>query len=174
MSKSNWEDIIGNIYEPEKVSEFKRKFAKLLVKYNDDVDRLFSDRSFLIMFDGNTACHLYAYNNWQYDEEVIKIKGEIIENDLEDILPTKTDIALKILEIADQAYSPSDKLNALKEYIVLQGFKSETEGNAGGNNVVIITDKGSNMTWEEQLLKNQQDLQEQGEQIANGTYKKED
>lgn len=168
---SNWDNIIENMYEPEIVSEFKRKFAKLLVKYEDDLDRVFASREFSVMFEGDTGCKLYAYNHWFYDNEVLTYKREVIESGLEEILPTEIDIALMILDIANNSRAPSDKLNALKEYISLRGLAKKGAEERAVQNVVVIGDTGSNSTWEEKLLKNQQELQEKGRAIADGTYK---
>lgn len=170
MSKSNWNNIIENVYRPEQVVEFKRKFAKLLVKHENDLDRIFNEREFLILFDGDVACQLYAYNHWAYDSEVLEFKREVIESGMEELLPDEIEVARMIFNIAEKSHSPSDKLAALREYSKLRGFDKGADTQTNGQNVVIITDKGNTTSWEETLLKNQHELQEKGKQIADGTY----
>ena len=170
MSKSNWNNIIENIYRPEQVEEFKRKFAKLLVKHENDLDRIFNEREFLILFDGDVACQLYAYNHWAYDSEVLAYKRQVIESGMEDLLPDEIEVARMIFGIAEKAHSPTDKLAALREYSKLRGFDKGADVQGAGQNVVIITDKGNGTSWEESLLKNQHELQEKGQRIADGTY----
>lgn len=75
------------------------------------------------------------------DDYVLRRKQELIqENGEEAYLPSKADIARKVLEAHETARSTDDRLKALRLYAEIMGHisKPDTNSNKGGSGIVAI------------------------------------
>lgn len=165
MSENNW-DIVSKKYSTEQVQTLKKEYAKIVVKYNGDFDAVFTSHEFDVLFRGDIACKLYANNNWIHDFEIKKYIDFYRADGLGELLPTKAQIAFKLVNGADKARNVRDYALLLRNYCELMGFLDREENvNHASQNVVLINHEGSEATWEETLLKNQTDLIENTKKI---------
>lgn len=164
---NNWDNLIEKYFPADEIPKLKELFAKLMAKYDYDTDMVLNDAEFYKAFNGDVGCRMWAINNWSFDPD-IKLRIEYyLDQGANEILPSKARIARMILDISQKCHNPRDKLNALKEYVELMGFnKEEQTVNAGATqNVILVTDNGSDMTWEEKLRKNQYDIQKRADEV---------
>lgn len=160
MANNTW-DIIAQNFPPEVIPKLKDLFAKTMAKYDEDTSAVLNDAEFSLAMQGHIGCKLWAINNWTFDLEIKKLIDHYKTDGVNEILPSKAQIAQKLLSIADKAYNTRDKILALQEYSKIMGFdKDETAIESNSNqSVILVTDNGSNLSWEEKLRKNQYELQ---------------
>lgn len=166
MANNTW-DIIAQNFPPDAIPKLKQAFAKAMAKHDEDTDAVLNDTDFSVAMQGNIGCKLWAINNWSYDLEIKKLIEHYKTDAVAEILPSKAQIAQKLLAIADKAYNIRDKIFALQEYSKIMGFdKEETATQTGSNqSVILVTDNGSNLNWEEKLRKNQYELQANADKV---------
>ena len=165
MTINNW-DLVAQFFPPEKIPELRELFARLMAKYDENTNHVLNDPEFDFAMNGNISCKLYAINTWQFDLE-IKNRIAYYKNDgLDKILPNKMQVAQMYLTIAQKSLNPRDKILALAEYGKIMGFNDEETVQTGSTqNVILVTDNGSNMSWEEKLARNQFELQEKADKV---------
>ena len=163
----NWKsDYIAVRFSPDEIPVMKRDYAKLLVKWKRDGDKAFVDPQMDIIFKFDISAKLYAKNNWIFDEEVIQLTEHYLNDGLADVLPTREKIAQMMLDIVHDTHNTRDKILALKEYAELMGFNSESNVvTEAVQNVILLTDNGSELTWEEKMRQQQHNLKEQAESL---------
>lgn len=167
MRENNW-DIVSKKYSAEQVEILKKEYAKIVVKYNGDFEAVFTSHDFDVLFRGDIACKLYVSNNWIHDFEIKKYIDFYRADGLEELLPTKAQIAFRLVNSAEKARNVRDYALLLRNYCELMGFLDrETEANAGraAQNIVLINHEGSEINWEESLLKQQANLKNETEQV---------
>lgn len=163
----NWKsDYIATKFSPDEIIAMKREYAKLLAKYKRDSERAFTDAQMDIIFKFDVSAKLYAKNNWIFDEEVVKLTEHYLNDGLVDVLPTREKVAQMMLDIVHDTHNTRDKILALKEYAELMGFSSGSEVvESAVQNVILLTDNGSELTWEEKMRQQQHNLKEQAENL---------
>lgn len=166
MVKNNW-DIVAQNFPPEKVIELKRLFAKLMVKHNEETDYIINDPNFRYEMQNHIGCILYAVNHWVFDVEVKQLIEQYKTDRVNEILPDKMQVARELWVISRKAIGVRDKILALQEYSKLMGYDTEEDvnKNVATQNVILLTDNGSNLNWEEKLRNNQVELQEKADKI---------
>lgn len=103
---------------------------------------------------------------WANDEEVIKLKRELVEEHGEAFfLPTKGDVAREIYITAKTAKTAADKLKGFELYANLMSFIEKpaqavinNTNTQTTNKVMIVPTSGTADDWEQKLIKQQQDL----------------
>lgn len=166
----NWKtDYIAVKFDPVEIPQMKKGYAKLLAIHNRDSEKAFVDPQMDIIFKFDISAKLYAKNNWVFDDEVKKLVEYYLDGGIADILPTKEKVAKMLFNIAQDTYTTKDKILALKEYADLMGFSSKDKEQQSGNvqNVILLTDNGDNLTWEEKMRKQQFELKEQAEKMLS-------
>lgn len=163
----NWKsDYIAVRFSPDEIPVMKRDYAKLLAKWKRDGDKAFVDPQMDIIFKFDISAKLYAKNNWIFNEEVIQLTEHYLNDGLADVLPTREKIAQMMLDIVHDTHNTRDKILALKEYAELMGFNSESNVvTEAVQNVILLTDNGSELTWEEKMRQQQHNLKEQAESL---------
>lgn len=158
----NWKtDYIATKFSPDVIPQMKKDYAKLLATHNRDSEKAFLDPQMDIIFSYDVSAKLYAKNNWIFDEEVKTQVEHYLNKGLGELLPTKEHIAKMLYDIAVETVTPRDKILALKEYADIMGYNQSDNENSGAvQNVILVADNGDNLTWEEKMLKQQQDLKE--------------
>lgn len=166
MVKNNW-DIVAQNFPPEKVIELKKLFAKLMAKYNEETDYILNDPNFRYEMQNHIGCILYAINNWVFDVEVKQLIEQFKTDRVAEILPDKMQVARELWAISRKAHGVRDKILALQEYSKLMGYdiEEDTNKNTATQNVILLTDNGSNLNWEEKLRNNQVELQDKADRI---------
>ena len=166
----NWKtDYIKSKFPPDKIPEMRDMYAKLLAEHNRDSEKAFVDPRMDDIFQYDVSAKLYAKNNWTFDNEIKSKVESYLTSNLKEILPTKEKIAKMLFETALEAITPREKILALKEYADLMGF-TITESEIGGltQNVILVTDNGSTLTWEEKAKLQQHKLKQRTEDLLNG------
>lgn len=159
---SKWgTDYISTKFSPEEVEIMKEQYAKLLATYDRNSEKAFVDPRMNTIFKHDVSAKIYAKNNWVYDEFVVSRIEYYLGEGVIDILPNKDAVAKMFLDITkDISLHPRDKILALKEYANLMGFSENNIDSSTTNNVILIKDNGTDMTWEEKLKQQQQTLQD--------------
>lgn len=165
----NWKtDYIAVKFNPDEVKVMREQYAKLLAKHNRDSDKAFIDPQMDIMVKFDISAKLYIKNNWVFDPEIIERVEHYLTNAISEILPTKDQVAQRIIAIANRAYDADDELKALKEYSAIMGFNKEQQETVGTvQNVILVTDNGDNLTWEEKMKMQQHNLKETAERLLS-------
>ena len=166
----NWKtDYIAVRFSPDEIPAMKREYAKLLATYKRDSGKAFTDPQMDIIFKFDVSAKLYAKNNWVFDEEIVKLTEHYLNDGLSEVLPTREKVAQMMLDIVHDTYNTRDKILALKEYAELMGFNSGSEAvGTAVQNVILLTDNGSELTWEEKMRQQQHNLKEQAESLLAG------
>ena len=152
----NWtSDYIAVRFSPDEIPIMKKQYAKLLARCQRDSDKAFIDPQMDIIFKFDVSAKLYAKNNWVFDEEIISLVEHYLNDGLIDVLPTKED-----------THNAREKILALKEYSEIMGFSDSGEATESAvQNVILLTDNGSELTWEEKMRQQQHNLKEQAENL---------
>lgn len=163
----NWKsDYIAVRFSPDEIPVMKKQYAKLLARWQRDSDKAFVDPQMDIIFKFDVSAKLYAKNNWIFDEEVISFVEHYLNDGLIDVLPSKEKIAQMLLDIAHSTHNAREKILALKEYSEIMGFSDTSEQTESAvQNVILLTDNGSELTWEEKMRQQQHNLKEQAENL---------
>ncbi|HHV6356553.1 TPA: hypothetical protein ACUMPZ_001764 [Haemophilus influenzae] len=163
----NWKsDYIAVRFSPDEIPIMKKQYAKLLARCQRDSDKAFIDPQMDIIFKFDVSAKLYAKNNWVFDEEIISLVEHYLNDGLIDVLPTKEKIAKMLLDIAEDTHNAREKILALKEYSEIMGFSDSGEATESAvQNVILLTDNGSELTWEEKMRQQQHNLKEQAENL---------
>ena len=163
----NWKsDYIAVRFDPELIPAMKREYAKLLAIHKRDSDKAFVDPQMDIIFKFDVSAKLYAKNNWVFDDEVVKLTEHYLNEGLSDVLPTKEKVAQMLWDIAMDSHNTRDRILALKEYGEIMGFSENSEQMEKAiQNVILLTDNGDNLTWEEKMRMQQHALKEQAEKL---------
>ena len=140
--------------------ELKKQFAKQLLRFPKE-----PFKAALLVFPTNTNRALKVANEWTLDPEVIDLKDQLIEELGEEaFLPSKAEFARKVWDKMDSCWDYGDFAKLSKVYAEIRGFvqKPLTQIDIGANNttqnVMIVSDTGTDETWEQKLLKQQQAL----------------
>lgn len=163
----NWKsDYIAVRFDPELIPAMKREYAKLLAIHKRDSDKAFIDLQMDIIFKFDVSAKLYAKNNWVFDDEVVEWTEHYLNEGLSDVLPTKEKVAQMLWDIAMDSHNTRDRILALKEYGEIMGFGENSEQTERAiQNVILLTDNGDNLTWEEKMRMQQHALKEQAEKL---------
>lgn len=163
----NWKsDYIAVRFDPELIPAMKKEYAKLLAVHKRDSDKAFVDPQMDIIFKFDVSAKLYAKNNWVFDDEVVKLTEHYLNDGLADVLPTKQKVAQMLWDIAMDSHNIRDRILALKEYGEIMGFCENSEQTERAiQNVILLTDNGDNLTWEEKMRMQQHALKEQAEKL---------
>ena len=163
----NWKsDYIAVRFDPELIPAMKKEYAKLLAVHKRDSDKAFLDPQMDIIFKFDISAKLYAKNNWVFDDEVVKLTEHYLNDGLADVLPTKQKVAQMLWDIAMDSHNTRDRILALKEYGEIMGFGENSEQTERAiQNVILLTDNGDNLTWEEKMRMQQHALKEQAEKL---------
>ena len=163
----NWKsDYIAVRFSPDEIPVMKKQYAKLLARWQRNSDKAFVDPQMDIIFKFDVSAKLYAKNNWIFDEEVISFVEHYLNDGLIDVLPSKEKIAQMLLDIAHSTHNAREKILALKEYSEIMGFSDTSEQTESVvQNVILLTDNGSELTWEEKMRQQQHNLKEQAETL---------
>lgn len=163
----NWKsDYIAVRFDPELIPAMKREYAKLLAIHKRDSDKAFVDPQMDIIFKFDVSAKLYAKNNWVFDDEVVKLTEHYLNEGLSDVLPTKEKVAQMLWDIATDSHNTRDRILALKEYGEIMGFgENSAQTERAIQNVILLTDNGDNLTWEEKMRMQQHALKEQAEKL---------
>lgn len=163
----NWKsDYIVVRFSPDEIPAMKKQYAKLLARWQRDSDKAFTDPQMDIIFKFDVSAKLYAKNNWIFDEEVISFVEHYLNDGLIDVLPSKEKIAQMLLDVAHNTHNAREKILALKEYSEIMGFSNNAEPTESAvQNVILLTDNGSELTWEEKMRQQQHNLKEQAESL---------
>ncbi len=163
----NWKsDYIAVRFSPDEIPAMKKQYAKLLARWQRDSDKAFTDPQMDIIFKFDVSAKLYAKNNWIFDEEVISFVEHYLNEGLIDVLPSKEKIAQMLLDVAHSTHNAREKILALKEYSEIMGFSNNAEPTESAvQNVILLTDNGSELTWEEKMRQQQHNLKEQAESL---------
>lgn len=163
----NWKsDYIAVRFSPDEIPAMKKQYAKLLARWQRDSDKAFTDPQMDIIFKFDVSAKLYAKNNWIFDEEVISFVEHYLNDRLIDVLPSKEKIAQMLLDVAHNTHNAREKILALKEYSEIMGFSNSSEPTESAvQNVILLTDNGSELTWEEKMRQQQHNLKEQAESL---------
>ena len=163
----NWKsDYIAVRFSPDEIPAMKKQYAKLLARWQRDSDKAFTDPQMDIIFKFDVGAKLYAKNNWIFDEEVISFVEHYLNDGLIDVLPSKEKIAQMLLDVAHNTHNAREKILALKEYSEIMGFSNSSEQTESAvQNVILLTDNGSELTWEEKMRQQQHNLKEQAESL---------
>lgn len=168
---SDWNKVIENFFSDDEIQVYKKQYAKLLLRYNNNTDEIFKCTEFQLMFNGNLSCQLYAHNNWFVDKEVKQYTLDIQDLGYEGVLPSKEEVALEILEKARRTYSTSESVQAYKLYLELTGALGKSVETSNVQNVIYLGEDSRSDQWEESLLKNQKELQDKANSILNNETK---
>lgn len=163
----NWKsDYIAVRFDPELIPAMKKEYAKLLAVHKRDSDKAFVDPQMDIIFKFDVSAKLYAKNNWVFDDEVVKLTEHYLNDGLADVLPTKQKVAQMLWDIAMDSHNTRDRILALKEYGEIMGFGENSEQTERAiQNVILLTDNGDKLTWEEKMRMQQHALKEQAEKL---------
>lgn len=163
----NWKsDYIAVRFSPDEIPAMKKQYAKLLARWQRDSDKAFTDPQMDIIFKFDVSAKLYAKNNWIFDEEVISFVEHYLNDGLIDVLPSKEKIAQMLLDVAHNTHNAREKILALKEYSEIMGFSNSSEPTESAvQNVILLTDNGSELTWEEKMRQQQHNLKDQAESL---------
>lgn len=163
----NWKsDYIAVRFSPDEIPAMKKQYAKLLARWQRDSDKAFTDPQMDIIFKFDVSAKLYAKNNWIFDEEVIGFVEHYLNDGLIDVLPSKEKVAQMLLDVAHSTHNAREKILALKEYSEIMGFSNSAEPTETAvQNVILLTDNGSELTWEEKMRQQQHNLKEQAESL---------
>ena len=163
----NWKsDYIAVRFDPELIPAMKREYAKLLAIHKRDSDKAFIDLQMDIIFKFDVSAKLYAKNNWVFDDEVVEWTEHYLNEGLSDVLPTKEKVAQMLWDIAMDSHNTRDRILALKEYGEIMGFgENSAQTERAIQNVILLTDNGDNLTWEEKMRMQQHALKEQAEKL---------
>lgn len=163
----NWKsDYISVRFDPEIIPEMKNEYAKLLAIHKRDSDKAFLDPKMDIIFKFDVSAKLYAKNNWVFDEEIIKLTEHYLSTGLSDVLPNKEKVAQMLWDMAMETHNTRDRILALREYADIMGFvKADDDVNSSVQNVILLTDNGNQLTWEEKMREQQHKLKEQAEKL---------
>lgn len=163
----NWKsDYIAVRFDPELIPAMKKEYAKLLAVHKRDSDKAFVDPQMDIIFKFDVSAKLYAKNNWVFDDEVVKLTEHYLNDGLADVLPTKQKVAQMLWDMAMDSHNTRDRILALKEYAEIMGFaESNEQVEKAVQNVILLTDNGDNLTWEEKMRMQQHALKEQAEKL---------
>lgn len=155
-------DYISSKFSPDEIPSMKDKFAQLLAYHNRDSENAFMDPQMDIIFKSDISAKIYAKANWVFDQYVKERLEYYLNEGLSAILPSKEAVAKMYLDIAkNNNLSPRDRILALKEYSDLMNYtNSDDENNTATQNVILISDNGSQTTWEEKLKRQQANLQD--------------
>lgn len=163
----NWKsDYIAVRFDPELIPAMKKEYAKLLAVHKRDSDKAFVDPQMDIIFKFDVSAKLYAKNNWVFDDEVVKLTEHYLNDGLADVLPTKQKVAQMLWDMAMDSHNTRDRILALKEYAEIMGFaESNEQVETAVQNVILLTDNGDKLTWEEKMRMQQHALKEQAEKL---------
>nr|DAJ39505.1 MAG TPA: Putative terminase, small subunit [Caudoviricetes sp.] len=163
----NWKsDYIAVKFSPDEISVMKKQYAKLLARWQRDSDNAFTDPQMDIIFKFDVSAKLYAKNNWIFDEEVINFVEHYLNDGLIDVLPNREKIAQMLLDIAHNTHNAREKILALKEYSEIMGFSDSGEQTESAvQNVILLTDNGDTINWEEKMRNQQHNLRETTENL---------
>lgn len=163
----NWKsDYIAVRFDPELIPAMKKEYAKLLAVHKRDSDKAFVDPQMDIIFKFDVSAKLYAKNNWVFDDEVVKLTEHYLNDGLADVLPTKQKVAQMLWDMAMDSHNTRDRILALKEYAEIMGFaESNEQVEKAVQNVILLTDNGDKLTWEEKMRMQQHALKEQAEKL---------
>lgn len=164
----NWKkDYISTKFDPDLVPNMKKEYGKLLAKHNRNSDKAFVDPQMDMIFKSDVSAKLYAKNNWVFDNEVKSHVEHYLSEGLTDILPTKEEIAKKLLQISESAIVPREQILALQTYLDLMGWSKNTDTTGVAQNVILITDNGDKLTWEEKVAQNQHNLEKKALELLD-------
>lgn len=91
---------------------------------------------------------LRAADEWVKDEYVINRKAQLVaESGQEAFLPTKAELALKVMSVADESRFADDKIKALRLYAEIMGHIEKPDNKSKGNGQanLVITDQDANL-----------------------------
>lgn len=165
MTTNNW-DIVAQFYSPDEIVELKDLFARLMVKYHENADGILQDKEFIYRVR-DVACRLYIINEWRFDVDVEKRILHYQSEGLDTILPNKMQVAGMYMDLAKRAIGTRDKILALEAYSKIMGFDQDDNQRQSGatQNVILVTDNGTDMSWEEKLASNQLTLQKKADSV---------
>lgn len=172
MSVNNW-DIVSRKYSSEQVELLKKEYAKLIVKFNGDYESVFTSHEFDVLFKSDMGCKLYVNNNWINDIEIKKYIDFYRAQGLEELLPTKAQIAFRLINSANKARNVRDEALLIRNYCELMGYldnQTEVKSSATSQNIVLINHESSETTWEEALLKQQTSLMQDTQIILDSQH----
>lgn len=116
--------------------EEKRLFAREWLKNSDPF------KAAIAAFGmENVGKCLKISQEWPTDNDVLSIRAELVaEEGEETFLPTKADLAKRILDVADVHQHPDHKLKALRLFAEVMGFiiKPDTSNAVTGKGVVAV------------------------------------
>jgi len=163
----NWKsDYIAVRFDPELIPAMKKEYAKLLAVHKRDSDKAFVDPQMDIIFKFDVSAKLYAKNNWVFDDEVVKLTEHYLNDGLADVLPTKQKVAQMLWDMVMDSHNTRDRILALKEYAEIMGFAETNEQvEKAVQNVILLTDNGDNLTWEEKMRMQQHALKAKAEKL---------
>lgn len=163
----NWKsNYIAVKFSPDEIPVMKKQYAKLLARWQRDSDKAFTDPQMDIIFKFDISAKLYAKNNWILDEEVLRAVEHYLNEGLVDVLPNREKVAQMLLDVANSTHNAREKILALKEYSEIMGFSDNGEQKETAmQNVILLTDNGDTINWEEKMRKQQHNLKEQAENM---------
>lgn len=143
----------------------KLEFARLLFEAGPSAD---SYNIGFALFPDNPNRAVLAGGNWRADplviSELAKLRAE--QNMAATKLPGQEDLARNVWIKMQECQDPDAFVKLAKLYAEIQGMiKKPTEGsnqNVPVRHVMMVTDHGDEMNWEQKLLANQNQLQEDG------------
>lgn len=143
----------------------KMEFARLLFEAGPSAD------SYTIgfqLFPDNPNRAVLAGGHWRADPTVISRLSELRAEQaaVSSALPNQEDLARNIWIKMQDCNDPDAYVKLAKLYAEVQGLiKKPTEGsnsNVPVRHVMLVKDHGDEISWEQQLLENQNKLQEDG------------
>ena len=141
----------------------KIEFAKLLLQEREPF------KAALRLFPNNTNRAAFVARNWIYDKSVIAEQQRLksSEDEMSELisLPTKTEVALEVLERARSCRSPEDSHRFYKLFADMNGMiekPSTVVNNTNNNNPVVkvieVPHFGTNEQWEAETERQQTEL----------------
>lgn len=137
-------------------NELKEQFARLLIKYPDNV--FYAAK---LLFEPNISLCLQIARDWPKDELVISIKNRIlIGADYKMLLASKADVAQDVHKIASNELTHTEyRLKGYELFAKMMGYVEKEGATINNvNNVMVVKDHGSNDEWETKLLEQQNKL----------------
>jgi hypothetical protein len=144
----------------------KREFARHLIKRPNEP---FKAAAYIYPDKANVGNRLIVAHEWPDDPIVIMEMDRLVwDDDAEKVLPTKAQIAFEVYSLGMKTQDDEVKVKAFKLYADIQAITQVGPGininnnngnkNITQNTVMLITDHGSDESWEDQLLMQQTKL----------------
>lgn len=119
------------------INDEKRAFARAWLRQSDPF------KAAVAIFGPLQASKcLKVADEWPRDLQVLKIKEELLEEGGEEaFLPSKSELARRVIDTADGFIHVENKLKALRLYAEVMGFitKPETDSGPKGAGVVAVS-----------------------------------